>query len=94
MYHDFRDPSYIYKDENGKLSSSLPLTAISNLCIQCGVRNDILLNRKDYEAWSGKNGSKKKMVQEVFTWLNVNQIEILVTGIHSNCWDEIFKNTR
>lgn len=94
MIHDFRDPGYFYKNEEGKIQSNIPVVAINNVCIECGMRNDILLNTKDYESWTGRGGNKKKMVQEVFTWLNPDQIEILVTGIHVDCWDNIFKKNR
>lgn len=94
MNYDFRDPAYIFKNENGKLSSSIPEKTIKNLCIECGKQNKILINVKDYEDWTGTSGGPKKMVQNVFKWLGPSQVELLITGIHVECWDEIFKRTR
>lgn len=94
MKYDFRDPSYLYKDAQGTICSTLPEKVIENFCIECDKDNHIVVNQKDYDDWVGNSGGIRKMVQNVFTWLKPEQIEILVSGVHAPCWDEIFKKTR
>ena len=90
MFYDFRDPSYIYKADDGKLISAKPEMIITNTCVGCAKKNKILINEKDFKEWKGTSEVTKKMVQHVFLWLSMDQKELLITGTHNDCWDMIF----
>jgi len=85
VVHDFRNPTYLYT-ENGILKSHKPDMLHRNECFHCHKKNVILLNNEDFALWH----ESKKYVQDVFTWLQPHQRELITSGIHSECWNEMF----
>lgn len=59
-----------------------------NSCLHCGDRNHFTIDKADYEAWA----VKKTYVQTVFPHLEPYQRELLISGVHPTCWDEIFQD--
>jgi hypothetical protein len=57
-----------------------------NRCIHCGEANTIVVNAQGLADW--QNGM---FVQDAFPELDRSQCEIIMTGIHKECWDEMFK---
>lgn len=82
--YDFRNPKQLYT-ENEIIKSHLPDMLHTNVCRHCNIQNVILLNNEDYLRWTSGH-----YVQDVFTWLNVDDREIIMTGTHSKCWNEMF----
>lgn len=82
--YDFRNPEQTFV-ENGILKSHLPDMLHRNVCHHCNIKNIILLNNQDYLKWTAGHYS-----QDVFTWLSTDDREILQTGIHPDCWNEMF----
>lgn len=58
-------------------------------CPFCGQRDErsvLTLNNRDFDRWtSGVH------VQDAFPYLTADQREMLITGIHPECWDATFK---
>lgn len=82
--YDYRNEQHVYV-ENGIEKSSIPDTIHTNRCIHCGVLNQILVHTQDYSKWLSGT-----YIQDAFPWLKEDQREILVTGIHPQCWNKIF----
>ena len=85
LTYDFRDPSHLY-EENGIIKSQNADMLHRNTCHHCRKENLILVNNVDYSRWA----EGKEYAQNVFTWLNHEDREILITGIHPKCWLEMF----
>jgi hypothetical protein len=54
-------------------------------CIKCGETSQIEILKDSYVAW--KAGEK---VQHAFPTLTPDERELLMTGIHPKCWEEMF----
>lgn len=65
---------------------SRSITIGTNRCMHCGGKNHIMLYTTDLEKYA--NGD---FIQDAFGYLNVHQRELIHTGIHESCWDEIFQ---
>lgn len=65
---------------------SRSITTGTNRCIHCGGRNRILLYTTDLEKYA--NGD---FIQDAFYYLNADDRELIQTGTHKQCWDEIFQ---
>jgi len=83
--YDYRNPRNLYL-ENGITKSTKADMIHVTTCPQCKQNNAILVNNIDFSLW--KNQSRH--VQDVFTWLTSEEREILITGIHPKCWNEMF----
>lgn len=57
-----------------------------NQCYHCNDQNLILINIDHLESW--KNGM---FIQNAFPYLSVDQRELIKTGIHPECWNNMFK---
>lgn len=57
-----------------------------NTCFHCGQTNIFILNNTDYLAWK----ITRKYVQDVFPHLTKEQRELLISGTHPKCWNEMF----
>ena len=68
-----------------QLYKSLPATEIENKCFHCGGSNKILVETEYLEKWY--NGT---LIQEAFPNLTANERELIQTGIHPECWNEMF----
>lgn len=58
---------------------------LKNTCIHCRENNEIILNANDLAKW--RNG---ELIQNVFPNLDYQQRELIQTGIHPKCWDDMF----
>jgi hypothetical protein len=56
-------------------------------CVHCGEGSEVLLDGSDYYRFFVKG---EGYVQEVFPYLSAAQRELLVTGIHPDCWNTVF----
>jgi hypothetical protein len=57
----------------------------NNICIHCGEDNQLILNAFDLALW--RSG---ELIQYAFSKLDYKQRELIQTGIHPECWDEMF----
>lgn len=89
--YDFRNPNYIPIIPDVKTASSRAAKNIVNQCNVCRCYNNIIVDQEDYDLWHGTPTTPGKMIHEVFPWLSANEREVLKTGIHSKCWDDIFE---
>jgi len=58
---------------------------LKNTCIHCGITNQLTLNAFDLALW--RSG---ELIQYAFPKLDYKQRELIQTGIHPECWDEMF----
>jgi hypothetical protein len=58
---------------------------LNNTCIHCGEANQITLDAVALANWRNR-----ELIQNVFPNLNYQQREIIQTGIHPECWEEMF----
>lgn len=68
-----------------QLYKSLPATQIDKKCFHCGGINRILVETESLEKWH--NGA---LIQDAFPHLTPTQRELIQTGTHPECWDEMF----
>ena len=64
---------------------SCELSNTHNTCIHCGFTNQLTLNAFDLALW--RSG---ELIQYAFPQLDYKQRELIQTGIHPECWDEMF----
>jgi len=57
---------------------------IQTTCI-CGATHVVTVDSQDYLAW--KNG---EYIQVALPYLNADERELLISGICSTCWDNMF----
>lgn len=60
-------------------------TTITNKCLHCGETNEITVDAPALANW--KNGM---FIQDAFADLNLEERELVKTGIHPECWDVMF----
>jgi hypothetical protein len=58
---------------------------IRNTCIHCNQTNEIILDAVALANWRNK-----ELIQNAFPNLDYKQRELIQTGIHPECWDEMF----
>ena len=58
---------------------------LNNTCIHCREANQLTLNAFDLALW--RSG---ELIQYAFPQLDYKQRELIQTGIHPECWDEMF----
>lgn len=68
-----------------QLYTKLPATQIDNVCFHCGQANRILVDTADLEKW--RNGT---LIQDAFPKLDADDRELIQTGTHPECWNEMF----
>ena len=59
---------------------------IRNICIHCRQENRIYVEPKDYLDWFNKD----RYVQDIWTTLSQQDREIIISGTHPECWNEMF----
>ena len=59
---------------------------IRNICIHCRQENRIYVEPKDYLDWLNKD----RYVQDIWTTLSQQDRELIISGTHSECWNEMF----
>ncbi len=80
-------PFFILLKDNTKIDYS-QVTYHRNFCFYCGEENVIMLNGNDLEFWQSG-----EFIQSAFPYLHIDQRELIKTGIHSECWDTMFKTS-
>lgn len=55
-------------------------------CIHCGQFRPVLLDGNDYYRYFMRG----LRIEECFSYLTLQQRELLITGIHPECWDALF----
>ena len=55
------------------------------LCINCGKFSVIEVPKSNFDLW--KSGT---LIQRAFPEMSVDDREMLITGIHPDCWTEMF----
>lgn len=58
----------------------------TNSCLHCSKTNSISLDKKDYETWK----ATQRHIQNIFYYLSIDERELILTGIHSQCWIDMF----
>ena len=69
-----------------QLYKSLPATQIDKQCFHCGGINRILVETECLEKWY-----KGAFIQDAFPHLSPDERELIQSGTHPECWDEMFK---
>lgn len=54
-------------------------------CNVCGLSENLLLDEEKLIRWH-----YGEMIQDVFPELTADERELIVTGIHADCWDLLF----
>jgi hypothetical protein len=54
-------------------------------CLMCGKSSVKLLDAARFAAWQGG-----VYVQDAFPEMSADEREVLVTGIHADCWNKLF----
>ena len=57
-----------------------------NQCMHCDEVNELTVNAQDFKSW--QNGMH---IQIAFSYLNVDERELILTGTHAECWNAMFK---
>ena len=58
---------------------------ITNPCIVCGARSEMVVPLDNYIEWT-----KGTLIQDAFPDMDADSRELLKTGTHPECWDELF----
>jgi len=66
--------------------NSQDICIYTTLCHLCGVANDITLDYISYMRWYKGGG----LIQDIWPNLDPDQRELIMTGIHPNCWNRMF----
>jgi hypothetical protein len=61
------------------------ISYITNACMVCQHVSQLQLDLYSLESW--RNG---ELIQNAFPDLSASQRELIMTGTHSWCWDEMF----
>ena len=56
-------------------------------CIHCGIETEHCLSQDEYERLILNN----EHVQDVFPLLEKEERELMISGIHPECWNEMFE---
>lgn len=55
-------------------------------CMNCGDTDVLEVGKKAYESWA----SGQLATQDAFPEMDSSEREMLITGTHPRCWDEMF----
>lgn len=58
-----------------------------NKCFHCNQENLIVLDFESLKLWKAGD-----FIQQAFSYLNVSQRELIQTGTHSECWNNMFES--
>ena len=67
-------------------NSKETIIVTSPTCVLCKKNNKIIVDRSKYESWDSGN----LLIQDAFPVLNQDEREMIMTGIHSECWNKMF----
>lgn len=66
------------------------MITIKTTCPFCGKENAVVVKSVDYIKWA----SFAAQAQDAFPYLSANERESIMTGICSNCWDDLFSGDK
>ena len=61
------------------------MITVETVCPFCGHVNKVKVNAADF--WDWNDG---KLAQDAFPYLSADEREMLISGICSTCWDNMF----
>lgn len=56
-------------------------------CPKCGIRSEVILEREDVLRWV-----RGEHIQDVWPQMTAGERELIMTGYHSTCFEEDFKD--
>ena len=62
-----------------------PTSILCPKCSVCGNQSILDVVHEDYDKWAAG-----AFVQDAFPYLSADQRELLITGTHPECWDQLF----
>lgn len=57
-------------------------------CMYCSETTEFIITKDEYERWIIDN----EYIQDVFSYLDKEEREMLISGTHPKCWKEMFAN--
>jgi len=60
-------------------------TVITSPCIRCGERSELEVDLASYTKWKDN-----VLIQTAFPAMSISDRELLITGTHDECWEEMF----
>lgn len=57
-------------------------------CFVCKESAEVIMKRDDYEFWQGP---EKPHVQIAFPHMSAGERELLISGTHPECWEELYE---
>lgn len=59
-------------------------------CVNCGKLNVVYVNNEDWEEYY--NSEERRYIQDIFPYLTPQERELLISGVCSQCWEDIFSD--
>jgi hypothetical protein len=71
-----------------------PTTVVEGVCPLCDLPSSVTAYTDELEAWRHDKavGGPKRHIQVAMPEMSPGDRETLMTGIHSACWDAMFKD--
>ena len=63
------------------------LVGVNCTCPICGCVTTVLVLRKDWDVFKSPN---RPYVQDIFPYLSAEEREVLISGVCSTCWEEMY----
>lgn len=62
------------------------MVSVIRSCMICGGKSVIEISDEQYDRW----WNKKELAQKVFSEMTPAEREVLISGMHPECWDRLF----
>lgn len=62
------------------------MITVETVCPFCGSVNHVHVVPEDYAMWK----NRERLAQDAFPYLSADERELLISGICSNCWNDMF----
>lgn len=79
--------TYDYRKNPNPLNVNDQSSIHMNKCCYCEKENLIVLDSESFELW--KTGD---FIQEAFPYLDASKRELIQTGTHPECWNDMFES--
>ena len=79
--------TYDYRKNPSPLNVKDQTCIHTNKCLHCNQENLIVLDFESLESWNAGD-----FIQQAFSYLNVDQRELIQTGTHPECWNDMFES--
>ena len=60
----------------------------SKTCMHCSESTDFIITKNEYVRWILNN----EYIQDVFSYINKEEREMMISGTHPKCWEEMFSD--